>query len=562
MSRGKPRTSNASAAAGGDESSAQKKSQRRGRTLSDFARYVPLRLSPEERSLLNVLEQALHVSEYTDQVDVTVGVGRRAQKARRIQEGIVEICQIATGLAVSSGHERTYADYSSENGGGGGSIFGRIRNGKKKSSNGSKDSNSSSKSTTYWAGRDLKENAAFFQSLFEVGRRNKVLNPSHMRSTYGKLMYILQDAQNPAVVKALGFSLHKDIQLVIPYLEDNDCVELLDDKRLEGAIRFIRDRDETTGEKVDRELVQQWVDDKRRLREELIEDYASRKEMSADDIRRVIDSIADAIASVQNALAPVKRMLSYLEENFDPNLVNPGQSLEIHGEPKNTRMKQYSRYGLSVYSASNSEGPTLSHSHSTQYYFVWQTLRLWSKVMKNMHKLWLCADNDLLSTSTSYSLLNTGQGLNRVQACPLVAKVMNHLLSTTQQEAGVPWVGLSVVHLGDRDVPNALIFIDKYTQIPRFLNPIVSFLQGLPELCSDDRVHAYVREHFGSIDKLKLAVLVDFFKHAFDGSGDDGGSCIDGRLTSSWNWTSMLAKKPYYHVFMMSGFQGFDGEFK
>jgi hypothetical protein len=45
-------------------------------------------------------------------------------------------------------------------------------------------------------------------------------------------------------------------------------------------------------------------------------------------------------------------------------------------------------------------------------------------------------------------------------------------------------------------------------------------------------------------------------------AGDDGGSCIDGRLTSAWNWCSKLHKKPYYYVFMFTGFQGFDGDWK
>ena len=182
--------------------------------------------------------------------------------------------------------------------------------------------------------------------------------------------------------------------------------------------------------------------------------------------------------------------------------------------------------------------------------------------MRHMHRLWICADDDLLSTTTSYSLHNTGQGLNRVQQCPKVRRIMSNLLHQTQQEAGQNWVGLSVIHLGDRDVPNALVFIDKYTQIPRFLSPIVSFIHDIPELCKDQRLNDYIVSTFDSPERLKMAILCDYFKHGFDGSGDDGGSCIDGRLTSSWNWTSRVAKKSYYPALMLSGFQGFDGDFK
>ena len=103
---------------------------------------------------------------------------------------------------------------------------------------------------------------------------------------------------------------------------------------------------------------------------------------------------------------------------------------------------------------------------------------------------------------------------------------MSNLLNQTQQEAGSNWVGLSVIHLGDRDVPNALIFIDKYTHIPRFLSPIVHVLQNLPDLCADDRIGDYIKEQFGSMERLEKAVLADYFKHGFDGSGDDGGSCM------------------------------------
>ncbi len=178
--------------------------------------------------------------------------------------------------------------------------------------------------------------------------------------------------------------------------------------------------------------------------------------------------------------------------------------------------------------------------------------------MHHMFELWTHTEQDLTDSHNYYRLRETGQGLQRMQSAPRVARTMSRIVQSVQQRIG-SWIGLSVVHLGDRDVPNALVFVDKYNQVPRMLSPLVLCLKQLDSLQGDAELKAFLDHSYGGAEGAKMAILSDFFRHGFDGSGDDGGSCVDGRLTSAWNWCNLLPKKHYYPLFLMTGFVGFDG---
>ena len=137
-------------------------------------------------------------------------------------------------------------------------------------------------------------------------------------------------------------------------------------------------------------------------------------------------------------------MIRYLKEHFPES-----------GEPSE-------RTSLAI--AGGESGARLTHSHAKQYAFVLQSLTLWREIANDMFRLWYLAEDDLVRASNPYAQRDTGQGLQRVQHAPRTTRAMHQLLHTTQSKCG-SWVGSSLIHLGDSNVPNALMFIDKYSQV-------------------------------------------------------------------------------------------------
>jgi hypothetical protein len=233
-------------------------------------------------------------------------------------------------------------------------------------------------------------------------------------------------------------------------------------------------------------------------------------------------------------------MIEFLEKYFTYEQTDPKDSLAI---------------------VEGSEGARLSHSHSRQFTFVKQSLALWAQVMQEMLPLWHAAEKDLLDPTNPYVRTETGQGVQRVQKAPRLMKLMSDLLKKVQHRLG-GWVGSSTIHLGDENVPNALMFIDKYLQVPRILGPIVLCIDKIES--GDEKLPgvANLVNKMGGAETVQKLILRDFFRHGFDGAGSSdffsSGSCIDGRLTSAWNWCSQIESKEYFPLFQLTGFVGFD----
>ncbi|GMF17701.1 unnamed protein product [Phytophthora lilii] len=462
--------------------------------MLERAKYIPVRLTYEERKLLRALEAALCVSSYTDKLDTP----KFLPAAKRVRAQLQDVCGFLSALAVASDYKAGQEVLDEKN---------------------------------------FAESAEFFQEIFELGRRYKIMNPEKMRGEYGKLMYLLQDAVSPELQELLGFSCLQKIRTVYDVLEAGGALDMLRDARIETATIVVAPEGKSRLE------IQRQIKKKEQAIRALSDKYESRR-LTRDSLQQCLYSIADNNYHLYFERDPIDRMIKLLTTHFNPDDEQEDSSLAI---------------------ISGNDGARLSHSHSRQYNYVLQSLTLWREIAHDMFRLWCLTDEDLLADGTRYELTDTGQGLHRIQPAPRVSRAMHVILHSTQRNLD-SWVGSSVIHLGDKNVPNALMFIDKYTQVGHILRPIVKAIDSIESMCDSSKaIQGYVDTTFGGAHKLKRTILADFFREAFDGSGADNffeaGSCIDGRLTSAWNWCSNLHKKPFFPIFKITGFVGFDGKF-
>ncbi|KAF5219604.1 hypothetical protein C3747_85g178 [Trypanosoma cruzi] len=371
---------------------------------------------------------------------------------------------------------------------------------------------------------DVRLTISILIGLFEIFRRHKRLNPFSNRSEFGKLTMLLQDVQKRSIQERLRIS-HS---LLIPV--QTVGMEL----RRVGAEELLTDRD------VDKYLVTHGTE-KAAVLQKLLDRYGGSE--CKPVVERCLRSIDDVSQFIEGNVRPLRWLRQIICEEFLP----------LDGNPK---------YDLSIRAGVN--GAKFSHDHKRHCQYVVESLTLWENVQRNIFDFWQVSEDDMLIDGDGhYTFVNTGQGFHRMCRAPKSYSRMARCVSEADQEMG-GWVGIKVIHLGDRDVPNPLVFIDKYTVIPRIVQPIMHTIMEIEKIFSPSSpeehpgLRNFFRAKFNSYKALRMMILSDFFRHAFDGSGDDGGSCIDGRLTSAWNWCHQLEKKSYYDAFVLTGFSGFD----
>eukprot|EP00750_Incisomonas_marina_P008460 INCI15482.1.p1 GENE.INCI15482.1~~INCI15482.1.p1 ORF type:complete len:430 (-),score=77.61 INCI15482.1:1559-2848(-) len=293
--------------------------------LTNLCEWIPLRLAMEERKLLLLLEGALQISEYTDNVDVArnnfgYGQGRGYGGQDAMVHEMREFAQLVVGLYVASDLKRASEDVEER--------------------------------------RDPFEFHELLRSVFEVGRRYKIQNPTKMRTTYGKMMHILMDAVQPAMTNEIGANMFTPTQSVHSilrpfgaagdaFLADPDLLlaaSPIDHARgiddCVGAATMSSPSAKGKGGKSNVELAARELHMRKAKQAALqrIKDRHVRKAredtsgIPAVVVERCLESIGDALAFISVSTASVEAMIDLLLHFFDPRNDGGGagnQSLQL-----------------------------------------------------------------------------------------------------------------------------------------------------------------------------------------------------------------------------------------
>ena len=108
------------------------------------------------------------------------------------------------------------------------------------------------------------------------------------------------------------------------------------------------------------------------------------------------------------------------------------------------------------------------------------------------------------------------------------------------------------------------MFIDKYSAVEHILNPILRTSTPSPSRNEGRDAGQMDRRPLRLGYVLKVAILADFFKYAFDGSGADnffdaGSASTAG--SSAWHGAASCVEA-LLHRFKLAGFTSFDGQFQ
>jgi hypothetical protein len=211
--------------------------------------------------------------------------------------------------------------------------------------------------------RNLDDYEELLQTVLEIARRYKITNPEKMRSEYGKLVLLMQDAMSAEILPLLSCNIHREIKTVYSLLEEGNALEVLEDRLIHLATMEIPDdKSKSRGE------IQNMIRKKEKARKEIAQNMKYHTGgLTRDDIEQCLFSISDNESFLNSNRVPVDDAIHLLKTFFHPRKVETGYSLAID---------------------EGTDGARLTHSHNLQYDYVLQSLTLWRNIIDDIYRLW------------------------------------------------------------------------------------------------------------------------------------------------------------------------------